>query len=150
MRSTSTIAAPARRLLAAAVIAGCTLAPAASAQAPDGRWTFIQNDGITHYACKQKGTTAGHWRIKTASWWNNQQHLIDEGTGIYAVIARGSDKRLVDKRNSHAWRNGWIRTTLRGAVRTDRLWIQGAYYGPSEPWKDGFGVRRIVRCAAAN
>ena len=142
------IAAQVRRLLAAAVIAGCALAPAAAAQAPEGRWTFIQNDGIKHYACKQKGTTAGHWKVKTATWWNNKQHLIDEGTGVYAVIARGSDKNLIDTRTSDAWRNGWIRTTLRGAVRTDRLWIQGAYYGPAEPWKDGFGVRRIVRCAA--
>jgi hypothetical protein len=144
------IAAQVGRLLAVTVIVGCAVAPAASAQAPAGRWTFIQNDGIKHYACKKKGTTAGHWKVKTATFWNYKQHLIDEGTGVYAVIARGSDENLVDTRTSNAWRNGYIRTTLRGAVRSDRLWVQGAYYGPAEPWTNGFGVRRIVRCAAAD
>ena len=104
---------------------------------------------MTHYACKQEGKAAGYWKVKTATWWNGKRHLIDEGTGVYATIARGSDERLVSTRSSDAWRNGYVRTTLRGAVRTDRLWIQGAYYGPAEPWKDGFPVRRIVRCAAS-
>ena len=37
--------------------------------------------------------------------------------------------------------------SMRGAENDDRLWVQGAYYGPAEPWSDGRSVQRITRCA---
>ena len=36
--------------------------------------------------------------------------------------------------------------TLRNGRLTDRLWMQGAYYGPADPWSDGFAVKKLVRC----
>jgi hypothetical protein len=143
------ITTPVRRLLVAAVVVGCALAPAASARSPEGDWTYVRKDAFRHYACKQKGE-GGHWKVKTATFWNRDQMAIDEGIGAYTAIARGSDERLVSSRTSTAWKDGYVRTTLRGAEASDRLWMQGSYYGPAEPWSDGISVRRLVRCGAAD
>ena len=62
--------------------------------------------------------------------------------GIAAGIA------IVAERTSNDREDGYIRTLLRGAEESDRLWMQAAAYGSAEPWTDGFPVRRITRCAS--
>ena len=74
---------------------------------------------------------------------------IKEGIGAYVALARGSNRNLVAERDSANWVNGYIRLALRSvAAGSDRLWMQGAYYGPAAPWSDGFPVRKITRCAS--
>ena len=53
----------------------------------------------------------------------------------------------MSKRTSADWAGGYIQTVLKNARADDRVWIQGAYYGPTEPWSDGFRVGRLTRCA---
>ena len=134
-----------KRLLAAAS-AAALLCPttAAMANPPDGDWTYIRKDHFKHYACKQKGKDG--FTVKTATFLNGDTKAIELGIGAYTALARSSNKRLIDERTSTAWRNDYVRTTLRGAEASDRLWMQGAYYGPAEPWSDGFAVRRLTRC----
>jgi len=133
------------RLLAAASVAAL-LCPttAAMANPPDGDWTYIRKDHFKHYACKQKGKDG--FTVKTATFLNGDAKAIELGIGAYTALARSSNKRLIDERTSTAWRNDYVKTTLRGAEASDRLWMQGAYYGPAEPWSDGFSVRRLTRC----
>jgi hypothetical protein len=69
--------------------------------------------------------------------------------GVYAAVARRSNKNLVDEADSRAWRRGYVFMTLRGAVDGDRLWLQAAAYGPARPWSNGFRIRRITRCNVA-
>jgi hypothetical protein len=133
-----------RRLLLAAA-AALLLAPAtAAANPPAGDWTYLRKDHFKHYACKQKGKTG--ITVKTATFLNGDTKAVELGIGAYATIARGSNKKLIDSRTSDAWRNDYIRTTLRGAESSDRVWVQGAYYGPAEPWSDGVTVRRLANC----
>ena len=53
---------------------------------------------------------------------------------------------VVTHRNSKDWSGHYARTTLRNVRSSDRLWMQGAYYGPVEPWSDGFAVSKLKRC----
>jgi hypothetical protein len=132
-----------RALLAAAV--AILLAPAtAAANPPAGDWTYLRKDAFKHYACKQKGKSG--WTVKTATYLNGDDQAVGLGIGAYAALARGSNKRLAEERNSTAWRSDYIRMNLRGAESSDRIWVQGAYYGPAEPWSDGVTVRRLTRC----
>lgn len=132
--------------LIAALVAALLLAPAtAAASPPAGDWTYLRKDAFKHYACKQKGKEG--WTVRTATYLNGDTKAIANEIGAYAALARSSNTRLIDERTSTAWRNEYVRTTLRGAEATDRLWVQGAYYGPAEPWSDGFPVRRLTRCA---
>lgn len=132
-----------RLLLAAA--AALLLAPAtAVANPPAGDWTYLRKDAFRHYACKQKGKAG--ITVKTATFLNGDTKAIEYDIGAYATIARGSNKRLIDQRTSVAWRNDYVRMTLRGAQNTDRVWVQGAYYGPAAPWSDGVTVRRLAGC----
>jgi hypothetical protein len=133
------------RLLLATLAFVCLAPAAALAQAPDGDWTYIRKDHFKHYACKQKAE-GGAWTVKTATYLNGDDVAVKEGIGAYTAIARGSNDNVVTSKTSTAWKGGYIRTTLRGAESTDRLWMQGAYYGPAEPWSDGFTVRRLDRC----
>lgn len=133
------------RLLLATLACFCLAPAAAFAQAPDGDWTYIRKDAFKHYACKQKAD-GGRWTVKTATYLNHDKIAIDEGIGAYTVIARGSNDGVVTSKSSKAWKDDYVRTTLRGAESSDRLWMQGAYYGPAEPWSDGFTVRRLDRC----
>ena len=64
----------------------------------------------------------------------------------YATIAKGSNEDLGATRDTKNWNDGYVFTVLRGAEESDRLWIQGSYYGPPEPWSDGFRVERLKRC----
>lgn len=131
--------------LPAAALAALLLAPAtAAANPPAGDWTYLRKDHFKHYACKQKGKDG--YTIKTATYLNGDDDAIGYGIGAYAALARGSNKKLVAERTSAAWRNEYVRTILRGAENSDRLWVQGAYYGPAEPWSDGVAVRRLTRC----
>jgi len=133
-----------RRLLLAAA-AALLLAPAtAAANPPAGDWTYLRKDHFKHYACKQKGKNG--ITVKTATYLNGDTKAIEYEIGAYATIARGSNKKLIDSRTSDAWRNEYVRMTLRGAQASDRLWVQGAYYGPAEPWSDGVTVRRLANC----
>ena len=99
---------------------------------------------FSHYACKQRleATTGG---LKTATRYNKS---APRDVGVYAALARGSNRNLAAERTSNDRDNGWIRLLIRGARESDRLWMQAAAYGPAAPWSDGFPVRRIVRCAS--
>ena len=134
-------------------IAGLTLglfllcAAPALAQPPEGDWTYLRKDHFKHYACKEKGSVKGKWRIRSATFINGNEDAIGYGIGAYAALARGGNKRLAAERTSTNWRDGYIFMSMRGAESSDRLWLQGAYYGPAEPWSDGRSVQRITRCA---
>ena len=130
--------------LAAAVATLAATAVPAGAQAPPGDWTLVRQDGYRHYACKVKAKD--DWRIKTATRYNNKR--LESDIGVYAALARGSNRNVVAERTSNNRENGYIRTLLRGAELSDRLWMQAAAYGPAEPWSDGFPVRKLVRCAS--
>jgi hypothetical protein len=132
-------------LLIAAGMLGATAAPAA-AKPPPGDWTFIRKDNFRHYACKSRTDDKGVWRIRTATFLNGNDEAIGYGIGAYAAIARGSNRNVVRQRTSTDWQGGYIHMNLGRARKGDRLWVQGAYYGPAEPWSDGFRVSRITRC----
>jgi hypothetical protein len=134
-----------RRLLIAALLAAVVAPPAASAQAPGGDWTSVRKDAFKHYACRTKEKD-GEYTVRTATFDNGDQKAIDAGIGAYTALARGSNKNVVTQRTSTDWSDHYVRTTLRNARLTDRLWMQGAYYGPADPWSDGFGVKKLVRC----
>jgi hypothetical protein len=123
-----------------------SVAPAL-AQPPAGDWTYLRKDRFKHYACKEKGSAKGKWRIRTSTFINGNEDAIGYGIGAYAALARGGNKKLAAQRDSANWRDGYIFMSMRGAESGDRLWVQGAYYGPAEPWSDGRSVRRITRCA---
>ena len=135
-----------RRILFAFAVAAATLAAIAgpTAAQPPGNWTLVNEDGFRHYACKQK-LKAGGWGLKTATRYNKS---APRDVGVYAALARGSNRNLAAERTSNNRENGWIRLFIRGARQPDRLWMQAAAYGPAAPWSDGFAVRRIVRCAS--
>jgi len=133
------------RLLVAALLAAVVAPPAASAQAPSGDWTSVRKDAFKHYACRTKEKD-GEYTVRTATFDNGDQKAIDAGIGAYTALARGSNKNVVTHRTSTDWSDHYVRTTLRNARLTDRLWMQGAYYGPADPWSDGFGVKKLVRC----
>jgi hypothetical protein len=136
-----------RRVSLVLTVAFATLvasAVPAGAQAPPGDWTLVRQDGYRHYACKVKAKD--DWRIKTATRYNNKR--LESDIGVYAAVARGSNRNVVAQRSSNDRENGYIRTLLRGAQLSDRLWMQAAAYGPAEPWSDGFAVRKLVRCAS--
>ena len=134
-----------RRLLAAALLTAVVAPPAALAQAPGEDWTYVRKDLYKHYACRTKEAD-GDYTVRTATFDNGKQDAVDQGIGAYTAIARGSNKNVVTRRTSTAWSGNYVRTTLRNTRLTDRLWMQGAYYGPPEPWSDGFTVKRLVRC----
>jgi hypothetical protein len=52
----------------------------------------------------------------------------------------------VSERSNDDWAGQYIQSVLKGARESDRVWIQGAYYGPVEPWSDGMRISRITRC----
>ena len=134
-----------RLALATALILGLTAAPALAGP-PPGDWTFVHRDAFRHYACKTRGSDPDRWRIRTASWVNGHQDAVDQGIGVYAALARGGNESIARQRTSVDWEDGYIRMQLRGALASDRLWLQGAYYGPTKPWSDGMSVRRLTRC----
>jgi hypothetical protein len=135
-----------RRVAPALTVALATLAAGAapSAAQPPGDRTLVNEDGFRHYACKQK-LKAGGWGLKTAARYNKS---APRDVGVYAALARGSNRNLAAERTSNNRENGWIRLFIRGARQSDRLWMQAAAYGPPAPCSDGFPVRRIVRCAS--
>jgi hypothetical protein len=135
-------------LLALAVVLLLLAAPAAGAKPPPGNWTLVHSDGYKHYACKIEGKRDGRWLLRTATWFNGRDKQRDRGIGVYGAVARGSNRNLAAERSSDNWNRGYIRMLFRGVLSSDRLWLQAAAYGPASPWSDGFGVRRIVRCAS--
>jgi hypothetical protein len=132
-----------RALLAAAVLALLAAAPAAAA--PPGDWTYLRKDNFRHWACKSPGK-GDRFQVRTATSINGHDEAIGYGIGIWAVLTRGGNKATVSERQSTAWSGGWIFTKLKGARADDRVWVQGAYYGPTEPWSDGVRVGRLTRC----
>jgi hypothetical protein len=130
-------------IVAALALLGAIVAPA-GADPPPGDWTLVNKDQYRHYACKQK-LRAGGWGLKTAT---RYAKGAPRDVGVYLALARGSNRNLVVERTSNDRENGYIRTFLRGARQSDRLWMQAAAYGPVDPWSDGFPVRRITRCAS--
>lgn len=137
-----------RRLLALLVsaVALAVLAQPAVANPPAGDWTFLRKDAFRHYACKVADrSNGGQWRIRTATFLNGRDDARRHGIGAYAALARGRGG-VVAHRNSDNWRGQYIKLTIRGARNDDRLWVQGAYYGPARPWADGVRVASITRC----
>jgi hypothetical protein len=133
-------------LLSAVALA--VLASSAVARPPAGDWTFLREDAFRHYACKVADRSQGGvWRIRTATFINGSDDAREHRIGAYAALARGSNRNLVTWRNDTQWRGAYIQLALRGARADDRLWVQGSYYGPAEPWRDGVRVAAITRCA---
>lgn len=138
-----------RGLLSAVLAIAILVVPAASAQATppgNGSWTLLRKDAFLHYACKTWVPRANRWRVHTATWLNGNRSAVRHGIGSYAALARGHNRRIVASRQTGNWRGPHIRFALNGAVGFDRLWVQGAYYGPAAPWNDGVPVRRIGNC----
>lgn len=139
-------------LLVTAGLLAATAASPAAAGPPKGDWTFLRKDNFRHYACKAKvgrkmrERTGGRWRIRTVTWIDGSWKAVRYGIGAYAALARGGNRKLAAERTRTNWRRGYIRMWLHGARPGDRLWVQGAYYGPSEPWSDGVRVAGITRC----
>lgn len=137
-----------RRLLTLllSAVALAVLAQPAVANPPAGDWTFLRKDAFRHYACKVPDrSNGGQWRLRTATFINGSDDARQHGIGAYAALAR-SRGGIVTSRNDDAWRGQYIQLTLRGARANDRLWVQGAYYGPARPWADGVRVAAITRC----
>ena len=135
-----------RRAALAAVLLPALAAPAvAGAKPPPGDWTLVRKDAFKHYACKSpgKGDTV---KLRLATWFNGDDDAIGYGIGLYAAVARGSNKNLIAEKTLTNWQGGYIRTTIKAVRTSDRLWMQGAYYGPVDPWTDGKRVTRITRC----
>jgi len=131
-----------RRAALAAVLLPALAAPAvAGAKPPPGDWTLVRKDAFKHYACRTKEKD-GDYTVRTASFDNGNE----TEPGVYTAIARGSNKNVVTYRTSKTWSAHYARTTLRNVHSTDRLWMQGAYYGPVDPWSDGFTVSKLKRC----
>jgi hypothetical protein len=134
--------------VALSAVALAVLTASAAARPPAGDWTFLRKDAFRHYACKVADRSAkGTWQVRTASFINGSDDAREHGIGIYAALARGSNRAIVARRNDDNWRGAYIRMTLRGARNDDRLWVQGSYYGPSQPWSDGTRVAALTRCA---
>jgi hypothetical protein len=136
-----------RSLILGLVALGVLAAPAA-ANPPAGDWTFLRKDAFRHYACKvkERPKAGGAWRIRTATFINGRDDARRHGIGAYAALARGGNRNLAATRTSTRWEGAYIRMALPGARDSDRLWLQGAYYGPVEPWSDGVRVANITRC----
>lgn len=141
---------PTRVLLAVALACGLAAAGAAPAAAepPPGNWTLVNSDGYKHYACKIEGKRDGRWLLRSATWFNGRDRDREAGIGAYGAVARGSNGNVVSERGSQRWERGYVRMLFRGALAGDRLWLQAAAYGPPAPWRNGFSVARIVRCAS--
>jgi hypothetical protein len=138
---------PARSLLP--LLLGALLAaPAAADARPPGSWTAVRSDAFTHYACVERHRTDGPWWVRTTSEATRSagRRAVANGIGVWTVITRGSDRNQVSTQSRDGWAGGRLRTTLRKARSTDRLWMQGAYYGPTEPWRDGIRVGRLAAC----
>jgi hypothetical protein len=133
------------RALALALLLMLSAAAPAAAGPPPGDWTFVRKDAFRHYACKQPGK-GDRVKVRAATWFNGEDDAVDEGIGQYAAVARGGDRNLVRERTSTAWQGGYIHTVFKGVRGSDRLWLQGSYYGPPAPWSDGFRIARLVRC----
>ncbi|MDA0185350.1 hypothetical protein OJ997_33905 [Solirubrobacter phytolaccae] len=135
-----------RRVLLVALIVACLPVPAAVAQAPQGDWTFVREDGYRHYACRYK--VKGDWAVRTATSWGKLREDVEKyDFQTYASLARGSNENVPVEANSKSWSGGYARIVLRDARLTDRLWVQLAAYGPPAPWSDGFTVKRLKVCA---
>lgn len=136
-------------VLAAIALATSGLAlPQVAGARPSGSWEYVRGDAFRHYACRERHRSDGPWWVRTVSELTSRsQDAPAHGIGVWAVVTRRSDDNRVASKTPDRWRDGEIRTVLRGAGANDRLWMQGSYYGPTEPWKDGVRVGGLPRCA---
>ena len=141
--------------LVLAICGGLVTAPAAQADAPfghpmpAGRWTFVRADAFLHYACKvpMSGAYGPVYRIHTLTWYNGRTDAVNQGIGVYAATTRSRNTNIVDQVSNPGWFYGFNGNELwASAWYADRLWMQGAYYGPSSPWTNGFPVRSLTDC----
>lgn len=132
--------------LATVLAVGLLSTGTASAQSPPGTWTQMRTDAFQHYACKAR--QGGRLVVRTATWFNGDSKAVGYGIGAYAAAARGSNGNVVASQDSTAWRGGYIKLQLAGVRQTDRIWMQGSYYGPPAPWSKGVPVSRIIACGA--
>ena len=114
---------------------------------PGGNWTFVRGDAYLHYACKTLIPDSPYgalYRVHTATWHNDGW----TEPGVYATISRYSDANVIHSVNQRGWLYGFAGTNslLSSAILPDRLWIQGAYYGPPRPWTDGISVASLRTC----
>ncbi|MEV4421712.1 hypothetical protein AB0L40_17270 [Patulibacter sp. NPDC049589] len=135
--------------LSALVLAASVLAlPSVADARPSGSWEYVRGDAFRHYACRERHRTDGPWWVRTVSELTSRsQDAPTHGIGIWAVVTRRAAEQQVDSKTPSRWRDGEIRTVLRDAGSADRLWMQGSYYGPTEPWKDGTRVGGLPRCS---
>jgi hypothetical protein len=134
---------------ALAISFGGNVGAASAAAPPGGNWTFVRQDAYVHYACKipMSGAYGPVYLIKTASWYNGNSAAVSQGIGVYAATSRYSDAAIVDQVSNPSWLYGFNGNQLwASAWYPDRLWIQGAYYGPASPWTNGFPVAWLVNC----
>lgn len=139
---------PAKTTFLPLLLGAALLAPGVAHADPPGDWSTLRSDDFDHYACRERHRTDGPWWVRTVSEQTPKSRDAERhGIGIWSVLTRGGDRNEVTSRTTKNWRGGRIRTTLRRARSTDRLWVQGAYYGPTRPWRDGRQVGRLPRCA---
>ena len=112
---------------------------------PNADWTYLRKDAYVHYACKTWDARRG-LQVRTATWWNGNRSGLRHKIGAYAAAARSSNRRLARSSDSNQWKRGYLRMRLVKLRRTDRIWVQGSYYGPPAPWSDGVKVQRIRAC----
>jgi hypothetical protein len=127
---------------------GVNVTTASAAAPPGGNWTFVRQDAYVHYACKipMSGAYGPVYRIKTASWYNGSSGP-QQGIGVTVIVTRYSDTAIVDQVTNPSWLYGYNGNQVwASAWYPDRVWIQGAYYGPPRPWTDGFPVASLVNC----
>lgn len=133
------------KTLLLSAVALAVLTASAAARPPAGDWTLLRKDSFRHYACKV-AAKGGTWRIRTATFINGKDDARQHRIGAWGALTRGGNRNIVDDRTDTRWRGDYIRLTLRGAREDDRVWLQGSYYGPVEPWSDGTRVGAITRC----
>jgi hypothetical protein len=134
---------------ALAISFGGNVGAASAAAPPGGNWTYIRSDGYAHYACKipMSGAYGPVYRIKTASWYDGDSTAVALGIGVYVAVARYSDSAIVDQVTNTNWLYGFNGNEVwASAWYPDRLWIQAAYYGPPQPWTEGYPVAWLVNC----
>lgn len=114
---------------------------------PGGNWTFVRGDAYLHYACKEPIPSSPYgalYRVHTATWHNDAW----TEPGVWAVITRNRNDNVIHDVNQTGWLYGFAGThsLLASAILPDRLWIQGSYYGPVQPWNGGTPVASLATC----
>ncbi len=136
--------------VAMSAVALAVLTASAAARPPAGDWTFLRKDDLPATTPARSPTAprrapggcARHKASSTAATTRASTEI-----GIYAALARGGNRAIVASGSTTTGAAPTIRMTLRGARNDDRLWVQGSYCGPSQPWSDSKRVDALGCCA---